>query len=58
MENVLQLLVKRVLKPLGLIAVSSAIDATINKKMFGSGNITLLNQVRTIFEIQKYYYDD
>ena len=39
--NVLKLLAKSVLKPLGLIA-AAAIDAAIYKKIFGSGNTTLI----------------
>ena len=36
MKNVLKLLAKSVLIPLGLTAASSATDAAIHKKMFGS----------------------
>ena len=35
--NVLKPLAKSVLRPLGLTAVASAIDAAAHKKMFGSG---------------------
>ena len=35
--NVLKPLAKSVLRPLGLTAVASAIDAATHKKMFGSG---------------------
>ena len=41
MENVLKLLAKSVLIPLGLTA-ASATDAVILKKMFGSGKTTLI----------------
>ena len=37
MKNVLKPLAKSVLIPLGLTAASSATDAAIHKKMFGSG---------------------
>ena len=37
MKNVLKLLTKSVLIPLGLTAAESATDATIHKKIFGSG---------------------
>ena len=36
MKNVLKLLTKSVLIPLGLTAAESATDATIHKKIFGS----------------------
>ena len=42
MGNVLKLLTKSVLIPLGLTAVASARDAAIHKKMFGSGFTTLI----------------
>ena len=37
MKNVLKPLAKSVLIPVGLTAASSATDAAIHKKMFGSG---------------------
>ena len=37
MENLLKLLAKSVLIPLGLTSAASATDAAITKKMFGSG---------------------
>ena len=37
MKNVLKPLTKSVLIPLGLTATASATDATIRKKVFGSG---------------------
>ena len=42
MQNVLKPLAKNVLILLGLTAVASATDAGIHKKMFGSGNTTLI----------------
>ena len=42
MKNVLKSLAKSVLMPLGLTAAASATDAAIHKKMFGSGNTTLI----------------
>ena len=41
-KNVIKLLVKKVLIPLGLPAAASAADATIHKKILGSGNMTTL----------------
>ena len=35
-------LLKSVIKPLGLTAAASAVDATINKKILGSGTTTLI----------------
>ena len=49
-------LTKRVLIPLGLTATSSATDEAIHKKMFGSGNTTLIiskekmNNIMRIFK--------
>ena len=40
--NVIKLLAKSVLIPLGLTAAASATYAAIHKKMFGSGNTTLI----------------
>ena len=40
--NVLKPLAKSVSVPLELAAIASATDATIHKKMFGSGNTTLI----------------
>ena len=40
--NVLKSVTKSVLIPLGLTAVVSATDAVTHKKMFGSGNTTLI----------------
>ena len=41
-RNILKLLAKNVLIPLQLIAAASAADATIHKKMFGSGVTALI----------------
>ena len=40
MKNVLKTLAKSVLIPLGLTATTSATDAAIQKKLFGSGMTT------------------
>ena len=42
MENVFKSLAKSVLIPLGLTTVASATDATIQKKVSGSGMRTLI----------------
>ena len=42
MKSVLSPLVKSVLVPLGLTAAASATDATIQKKLFGSGMTILM----------------
>ena len=54
MENVLKPFTKSILIPLGLTAAAAAAatDAAIHKKMFGSGNTTL---IVSTFEIQTYY---
>ena len=52
-KNVLKLLAKRVLIPLGLIAEVSATDAAIHKKMFGSGNATLIISNEKMNDIMK-----
>ena len=41
-KNVIKLLAKSVLIPLGLTAAASAADAGIHKKILGSGNTTLI----------------
>ena len=41
-KNVIKLLAKIVLIPLGLTAAASAADAGIHKKILGSGNTTLI----------------
>ena len=41
--NILKPLAKSVLLPLGLTVTASAIDATIQKKTYGSGTTTLIN---------------
>ena len=42
MKNVIKPLAKSVLMPLGLTAAASAADTGINKKILGSGNMTIL----------------
>ena len=42
MKNVLTLLAKCVLVPVGLTGAASATDAAIQKKFFGSGTTTLI----------------
>ena len=51
-ENVLKPLAKSVLIPLGLTA-ASATDAAIHKKMFGSGNTTLISFNEEMIDIMK-----
>ena len=51
--NALKPLAKSVLIPLGLTAVASATDAAIHKKMFGSGNTTLIISNEKMNEIMK-----
>ena len=54
--NVLKPLAKSVLIPLGLTAAASATDATIHKKLFGSGITTLVisnEEMNDIMEIVK-----
>ena len=60
MKNVLKLLVKSVLIPLGLIAPASALNVAIHKIMFGSGTTTLIisNEERNaIMKIVKSLYE-
>ena len=52
-RNVLKPLAKSVLIPLGLTAAASATDAAIHKKMFGSGNTTLLISNKEMTDIMK-----
>ena len=52
-RNVLKTLAKSVLIPLGLTAAASATDAVIHKKMFGSGNTTLLISNKEMTDIMK-----
>ena len=52
-RNVLKLLAKSVLIPLGLTAAASATDAVIHKKMFGSGNTTLIISNEEMNDIMK-----
>ena len=51
--NVLKPLAKSVLIPLGLTAAASAADAAIHKKMFGSGNTTLIISNEEMNDIMK-----
>ena len=51
--NVLKPLAKSVLIPLGLTATASAVDAAIYKKMFGSGNTTLIISNEEMNDIMK-----
>ena len=51
--NVLKPLAKSVLTPLGLTAATSASDAAIYKKMFGSGTTTLIIFNEEMNEIMK-----
>ena len=51
--NVLKPLAKSVLIPLGLTASASAIDAAIHKKIFGSGNTTLIISNEEMNDIMK-----
>ena len=46
-------LVKTVLIPSGLTAAASATDAAVHKKMFGSGNTTLIISNEEINDIMK-----
>ena len=57
MKNVLKPLVESVLIPLGLPSARSATDATVRKKMFGSGMTTLITcdeEIHDIMKIVKY----
>ena len=54
--NVLKPLPKSVLIPLGLTAAASVTDTVIHKKMFGSGNRTLImsnEEMKNIIKIVK-----
>ena len=53
MKNVLKALAKSVLIPLGLTAATSVTDAAIHKKMFGSGNTTLITFHEEMNDIMK-----
>ena len=53
MKNVLKPLAKSVLIPLGLTAAASVTDAAIHKKMFGSGNTTLIISNERMNDIMK-----
>ena len=52
--NVLKPLAKSVLIPLGLTAAAAATDASIHKKMFGSGNTTLIISNKEMNDIMKW----
>ena len=51
--NVLKSLAKSVLIPLGLAATASATDVAIHKKMFRSGNTTLVSWNEEMNDIMK-----
>ena len=51
--NVLKPLAKNVLISLGLTATASATDEAIHKKVFGSGNTTLITSNKEINDIKK-----
>ena len=51
MKNVLKPLPKSVLIPLGSTAATSATDADIHKKMFGSGTTTLISSNEVMNDI-------
>ena len=53
MKNVLKKLAKSVLIPLGLKASASAIDVTIQNKIFGSGMTTLIISNEEINDFMK-----
>ena len=53
MGNMLKPLVKSVLIPLRLTATASATNATIHKKMFGSGFTTLIISNEEMEDIMK-----
>ena len=56
-KNVIKLLAKSVLIPLGLTVAASAVDAEIHKKILGSGNVTTLiisnDEIEDIIKIVK-----
>ena len=52
-KNVLKLIAKNVLIPLGLTEAASAKDAVIQKKMFGSGVTTLMISNEEMNDIMK-----
>ena len=51
--NVLKLLAKKFLVPLGLTAAAAATDAAIQKKMFGSGMTRLIFSNEELNDIMK-----
>ena len=58
MKNVIKPLAKSKLAPLGLTAAMSAVDAGIQKKMFGSGTTTLVISNEEINDIMKIALED
>ena len=55
-KNIIKLLAKSVLIPLGSAAVASAVDVGIHKKILGSGTTTLIisnDEVKDIMKIVK-----
>ena len=53
MKDVLKPLAKSVLIPLGITTATSATDAAIHEKMFGSGNTILIITKEEINDIKK-----
>ena len=53
MKDVLKPLAKSVLIPLGITTATSATDAAIHKKLFGSGNTILIITKEEINDIKK-----
>ena len=53
MKNLLTLLARTALLPLGLIAAASVTDANIQKKIFGLGTTTLIFLNEDLNEIKK-----
>ena len=58
-KNVIKLLAKSVLIPLGLAAAASAADAGIHEKIIGSGTTTLIisnDKMEYIMKIVKFWF--
>ena len=53
MKNVPKPLAKIILKSLGITVAASTTDAAFHKKMFGSGNTTLINSNEEMEDIMK-----
>ena len=53
MKNAVKPIAQKVLIPLGLTAISSALDIEIHKKVFGSGTTTLVISNVEIEDIMK-----